>query len=281
MISTPAHRAFTLVELLAVLAIIVVLLAMLLPATQRALEQANRAVCAANLKVISTGAADYALHNRKVLFICRGRSVQVCFNAKGVNAHSNRTEDAQVDWPAALASVGLAGSAKEAAVDGHVDNHPLKMWDCPSRGYKSNWDTIYTDPWQMIISYGYYGGIEWWVNAQGTFPANSPIQLDDGGSLVLAADLTMKVGGIFAGADHDSSHWAYGAPAHRGGGKSPEGQNQAYLDGSVEFVRADRLIYLHAWYADINHAIYLWQRDLNGYEPRSDLYLSNDAAYEP
>ena len=50
--STRAVRAFTLVELLVVIAIIAVLISMLLPTLRAAREAANKAVCVSNLHQI-------------------------------------------------------------------------------------------------------------------------------------------------------------------------------------------------------------------------------------
>src|ERR1043165_1931025 len=53
-------RAFTLIELLVVITIIVVLLALLTPALDKAMYQAELAVCGANLRAIANGAIPYA-----------------------------------------------------------------------------------------------------------------------------------------------------------------------------------------------------------------------------
>src|ERR1041385_1165125 len=66
LIESPARRkGFTLIELLVVVTIIVVLLAMLTPALDQAIYQAELAKCMGNLKVIGTGAMVYAAGNRR------------------------------------------------------------------------------------------------------------------------------------------------------------------------------------------------------------------------
>jgi prepilin-type N-terminal cleavage/methylation domain-containing protein/prepilin-type processing-associated H-X9-DG protein len=64
-LSRITHRGqgFTLVELLVVVAVLLTLLAMLLPAISRAMEAARRAKCVSNLRQISNGARMYAMAN--------------------------------------------------------------------------------------------------------------------------------------------------------------------------------------------------------------------------
>ncbi len=61
------RRAFTLVELLVVVAIIALLLAMLLPALNKAKEVASQVRCAANMRQIGVAVTGYTVDNRGVM----------------------------------------------------------------------------------------------------------------------------------------------------------------------------------------------------------------------
>jgi len=63
------HRAFTLVELLVVIGIIALLIAILLPALNRAKEAANRARCRSNISQIVKGLLMYADEDKNGVFI--------------------------------------------------------------------------------------------------------------------------------------------------------------------------------------------------------------------
>ena len=65
-LSRARHRAFTLVELLVVIAIIGVLVGLLLPAVQSARESARRSSCSNNLKQLSLAIHNYADANKQL-----------------------------------------------------------------------------------------------------------------------------------------------------------------------------------------------------------------------
>ncbi|MGD1043189.1 MAG: type II secretion system protein, partial [Sedimentisphaerales bacterium] len=62
-----SKEGFTLVELLVVIAIIALLMAVLLPALNRAREQGKRIVCLNNLKQLTLGWMNYATANNEKL----------------------------------------------------------------------------------------------------------------------------------------------------------------------------------------------------------------------
>ena len=64
MIARFPRRAFTLLELMVVITIIVILIAILVPTLERAMASAYKAQCLANLKAFSVGYKHYSLDNR-------------------------------------------------------------------------------------------------------------------------------------------------------------------------------------------------------------------------
>lgn len=88
------RKAFTLVELLVVLAIILLLLALLLPAVQRVREAANKVLCASHLRQIGHGVQLYLASNNQ-LFPSGGGDNPLPRTLTAIGLPSSRMEQ---DW---------------------------------------------------------------------------------------------------------------------------------------------------------------------------------------
>ncbi|QNN23471.1 prepilin-type N-terminal cleavage/methylation domain-containing protein [Planctomycetales bacterium ZRK34] len=252
------HRAFTLIELLVVVAIIALLIAILLPSLAAARDVARRVACGSNQRQILTASMMYAQSNHGELIICRGRQIMHQFDKAGSAAQVHEA-DKKVDWVEQWARLGMMGDV--------INNvrQPGKLWDCPSRtGFESTWYS----PDSMLVEYCYFGGIEKWRNLSGTFKSRSPIDLDNSrGGWTLVTDTTMKVDGVWGG----GNKWFADQPSHKadyGRETYPAGQNQGYVDGSVEWVEYDRLVFVTSWNPSLTGRIVMMiQNDLGEYVP--------------
>ena len=135
------RSAFTLVELLVVIGVIAVLIALLMPALQRAKVHAERVKCMSNFRQFGQGLALYANDNRGVIL---GHSF------------SNRTDPptppitgpwTRPDWAEAIMYHRYLGSVSHSIRDVNVTAIAQKNYKCPTAPWNGN------DGWSPAFSY--------------------------------------------------------------------------------------------------------------------------------
>lgn len=292
----PRRYAFTLIEILVVVAIIALLISILLPSLARAREQTRRVLCATRLHNIGVANQLYSQTNR-------GKIIQCMVSG---NPDDPATGSAPPDWtqvciaPRRLAlNVGLA-PGKEYMTYQYMDWWQLgkkfrldrEMWECPNRpgsftyegqggttqGYtaadlkSSKYSVNSTLSYeQWVIGYQYLGGMTtWdltWVPTVGKrlYNVNSPNNFNRARpQWTLACESNIR-GDTGWGTGRPSLY--SNCPPHPDADGGPAGGNVLYCDSSVSWVPRTRWVPFNYWHSDgaTQRKVYFYQADLGEY----------------
>ncbi|MET0261717.1 MAG: type II secretion system protein [Rariglobus sp.] len=215
----PTHldprKAFTLIELLTVIAIIGILATILIPVVGKARDSAAKSTCASNLRQLALGTIAYANDHRGAIPLRPAGSVVYPFPHAFIAA----------DWD--TFSPFLGSPPKDGIM---FCPGPLKTWRNPeTAGYAA------TGPTANYVTYSYYGNL----------PLKAPIVAGYG----LGTQNVLKQRSqipdrfpLWTCLTYRSAGRAYGHSDPESTTGSVQGQNAAHADASVRWVKGTSLI---------------------------------------
>jgi prepilin-type N-terminal cleavage/methylation domain-containing protein len=244
---------FTLIELLVVIAIIAILAAILLPVLATAKEKALRTMCRNNLHELGVGMIIYAGDNREFVIPAKP---------------SDNDNNDPGNPPFVQYAISTRYSSSVSGVGIPFATNAPSVWSCPEIPNLPYPDTVNYPQW--IVGYQYFGGINQWTpkGSTTTFSRpHSPVKLNSQCKpyWCLAADLIAKISGTWGGSESlvtappiVASYKSW--PPHRrhGAGTSPDGGNEVFVDGSVQWYRIESMYQFTSWIS--SNGMWYYQR---------------------
>jgi prepilin-type N-terminal cleavage/methylation domain-containing protein len=255
-------RAFTLIELLIVIAIIAILAAILLPVLAAAQEKGKRAQCINNLRQVGVASLMYAGDNNDVF-------IPVAYNT---GWGQNDPVEMSSNMLAAAVSVGYnTNNNVNGTSAGSIGQ---SVWTCPERPTLP----AQSAPVVWALGYQYYGGVTtWYWNGHAEAGASPVKTTTSRAQWMLAADLVLYfqiTSGAMAWGDPqaaaDSGYVSL--PVHRHG-NAPAGGNELFADGSVSWIRAQQMYNFFTYTGAGGRYFYFYQSDLGSFPiPLANVY---------
>lgn len=156
-VRAPSEGAFSLVELLIVIAIVGCLMALLLPAVQRARESSRRSTCLSNIRQLALASLGYEVRSRRYPAVIDQLSVQ---------QQDPSATERYTTWAVVLLGDLEHQDIVDEYATGHVPlpSHYIATYFCPSDGGKTRSGSV--------LSYAANAG--WGTSAAHQRPSNGP-----------------------------------------------------------------------------------------------------------
>ena len=233
------NHGFTLIELLVVVAIIITLLAILMPSMNRAIEAAHRTVCVSNQHQIAFGSLGYAMDNLGAMPVIRGWAPHAVYtNINGTLADARPTLSA------------LVGDQPEVF---YCPSQLRVSYDDPDVGWNGSNASLRFSSYSLIglfeqsITPGASAGSHRYMNMPAKHPSNRPERISQAispASMAISTDsqntytndgssyIPFSYPGYESVPWPESNYWAAYTYPHREGANRWAGSAAAMYDGS-------------------------------------------------